>query len=174
MALVLSKPHHFARGEAHGRRQPYEDSDSADEFSLLDKTALLFRMLLAGPPEACCATSLLWGVCQNKGAATLGQLEMQSIAQVLYFIPSMRKIMLEVPPDPAEEFSLLDETALLFRMLLAGGPEACQATNLLRALRQNKGAAALGLLETHEQRSGENSDIEVISTNHFNSSCFFH
>lgn len=69
--------------------------------------------------------------------------------------------MLEVPPDPADEFSLLDETALLFRMLLAGGPEACQATNLLRALRQNKGAAALGLLETHEQRSGENSDIEV-------------
>ena len=71
--------------------------------------------------------------------------------------------MLEVPPDPADEFSLLDETALLFRMLLAGGPEACQATNLLRALRQNKGAAALGLLETHEQRSGENSDIEVIT-----------
>ena len=83
--------------------------------------------------------------------------------QVLYFIPGMRRIMLEVPPDPADEFSLLDETALLFRMLLAGGPEACQATNLLRALRQNKGAAALGLLETHEQRSGENSDIEVIA-----------
>jgi len=86
----------------------------------------------------------------------------------------MRKIMLEVPPDPAEEFSLLDETALLFRMLLAGGPEACQATNLLRALRQNKGAAALGLLETHEQRSGENSDIEVHFANHFKFSCFFH
>lgn len=50
---------------------------------------------------------------------------------------------------------------LLFRMLLAGGPAACQATNLLRALRQNKGAAALGLLETHSQRSGENTDIEV-------------
>ncbi|CAL5225176.1 g7957 [Coccomyxa viridis] len=84
-----------------------------------------------------------------------------ALLQVLYFIPGMRRIMLEVPPDPADEFSLLDETALLFRMLLAGGPEACQATNLLRALRQNKGAAALGLLETHEQRSGENSDIEV-------------
>lgn len=82
-------------------------------------------------------------------------------AQVLYFIPDMRKILLEVQPDPSEEFSLLDETALLFRMLLAGGPEACQATNLLRALRQNKGAAALGLLETHEQRSGENTDIEA-------------
>lgn len=72
--------------------------------------------------------------------------------------------MLEVPPDASEEFSLLDETALLFRMLLAGGPEACQATNLLRALRQNKGAAALGLLETHEQRSGENTDIEASPT----------
>ena len=72
--------------------------------------------------------------------------------------------MLEVQPDAAEEFSLLDETALLFRMLLAGGPEACQATNLLRALRQNKGAAALGLLETHEQRSGENTDIEASLT----------
>ena len=72
--------------------------------------------------------------------------------------------MLEVQPDAAEEFSLLDETALLFRMLLAGGPEACQATNLLRALRQNRGAAALGLLETHEQRSGENTDIEASAT----------
>ena len=86
-------------------------------------------------------------------------------SQVLYFIPGMRRILLEVPPDPADEFSLLDEAALLFRMLLAGGPEACQATNLLRALRQNKGAAALGLLETHEQRSGENSDIEVRFSN---------
>ncbi len=75
--------------------------------------------------------------------------------------------MLAVRPDPKEEFSLLDEMTLLFRMLLAGGPAACQATNLLRALRQNKGAAALGLLETHSQRSGENSDIEVGCTSFF-------
>jgi hypothetical protein len=80
---------------------------------------------------------------------------------VLYFIPELRSAMLAVRPEPGEEFSLLDEVTLLFRMLLAGGPAACQATNLLRALRQNKGAAALGLLETHSQRSGENSDIEV-------------
>ena len=36
-----------------------------------------------------------------------------------------------------------------------------QATNLLRALRQNRGAAALGLLESDSQRSGVNTDIEV-------------
>lgn len=77
--------------------------------------------------------------------------------------------MLAVRPEPGEEFSLLDEVTLLFRMLLAGGPAACQATNLLRALRQNKGAAALGLLETHSQRSGENSDIEVSRC----ADCFF-
>ncbi|CAL8467279.1 g6816 [Coccomyxa elongata] len=84
-----------------------------------------------------------------------------SLLQVLYFIPELRAAMLAVRPDPGEEFSLADEVTLLFRMLLAGGPAACQATNLLRALRQNKGAAALGLLETHSQRSGENTDIEV-------------
>lgn len=86
-----------------------------------------------------------------------------AILQVLYFIPELRAALLAVRPDPDEEFSLLDETTLLFRMLLAGGPAACQATNLLRALRQNRGAAALGLLETHSQRSGENTDIEVSS-----------
>ena len=93
---------------------------------------------------------------------------------MLYFIPGMRRIMLEVSPDPGDEFSLLDETALLFRMLLAGGPEACQATNLLRALRQNKGAAALGLLETHEQRSGENSDIEASTSPGARAFCVAH
>ena len=32
---------------------------------------------------------------------------------------------------------------------------ACRSVNLLRALRQNHQAAALGLLETHKQRSGQ-------------------
>lgn len=82
-------------------------------------------------------------------------------AQVLFFVPELRAALLGVVPDPDEEFSLLDEAALLFRMLAAGGPVACQATNLLRALRQNRGAAALGLLESHAQRSGVNSDIEA-------------
>jgi hypothetical protein len=82
--------------------------------------------------------------------------------QVLYFTPQLREAVLQVRPEPEEEFSLLDELTLLFRMLLAGGPVACLATNLLRALRQNRGAAALGLLETHSQRSGENTDIEVV------------
>ena len=31
----------------------------------------------------------------------------------------------------------------------------CRAANLLRTLRQNRQAAALGLLETHKQRSGQ-------------------
>ena len=43
-------------------------------------------------------------------------------------MPELRAALLTVRPDPAEEFSLLDEAALLFRMLFAGGPAACQAT----------------------------------------------
>lgn len=87
------------------------------------------------------------------------------LPQVLYFIPELREAILALRPEPEEEFSMLDELTLLFRMLTVGGPAACLATNLLRALRQNRGAAALGLLEIHSQRSGENSDIEVRKAN---------
>jgi hypothetical protein len=80
---------------------------------------------------------------------------------VLYFTPELRAALLAVRPKAEEEFSLLDEAGLLFRMLLLGGPAACQAANLLRALRQNRGAAALGLLESDAQRSGVNTDIEA-------------
>lgn len=80
---------------------------------------------------------------------------------MLFFVPELRAALLSVAPDPNEEFSLLDEASLLFRMLAAGGPAACQASNLLRALRQSRGAAALGLLESHAQRSGVSSDIEA-------------
>ena len=44
----------------------------------------------------------------------------------MYFVPELRAALLAVAPDPGEEFSVLDEAALLFRMLLAGGPGACQ------------------------------------------------
>ena len=74
--------------------------------------------------------------------------------QVLYFIPPLRAAFLAAVPDPSAPYSLADELGLLFRMLRTGGP-ACRAANLLRALRQNRQAAALGLLETHKQRSGQ-------------------
>ncbi|KAK9843491.1 hypothetical protein WJX81_005692 [Elliptochloris bilobata] len=87
-----------------------------------------------------------------------------SLLQVLYFMPAMRAAFLGAVPDPDAPYSLADELGLLFRMLAAGGPAACRAANLLRALRQNRQAAALGLLETHKQRSGQGSDIEVETT----------
>jgi PAB-dependent poly(A)-specific ribonuclease subunit 2 len=39
------------------------------------------------------------------------------------------------------------ELMFLFRMLAAAGGTPCQASNLLRALKQNREAAALGLLD---------------------------
>ncbi len=60
--------------------------------------------------------------------------------------------MLENPPDSANEVCLLNERALPLRMLLAGGPEACQVTDLLHALLRNKGAAALGQSEMQTLR----------------------
>ena len=81
--------------------------------------------------------------------------------QVLYFIPGMRASLLAAMPDPEREFSLLDELALLFRMLASESGHACQATNLLRALRQSREATGLGLLEGHAQKGAHGADIEV-------------
>ena len=83
--------------------------------------------------------------------------------QVMYFLPQMREYFLQAVPDAAKEFSLLDELALLFRMLASESGHACQATNLLRALRQAREAGGLGLLEGHASGGQSGTDIEVYS-----------
>ncbi|KAK9796711.1 hypothetical protein WJX73_008700 [Symbiochloris irregularis] len=84
-----------------------------------------------------------------------------SLLQVLYFIPAMRQALLTTIPDANTEFSLVDELALLVRMLSTARGGAVAASNVLRALRQSRQAAALGLLEGHAQASHGNTDIEV-------------
>lgn len=84
--------------------------------------------------------------------------------QVLYFMPQIRAYFLEAVPDASKEFSLSDELALLFRMLASESGHACQATNLLRALRQSREATALGLLEGHAQKGAPGADVEVLSS----------
>ncbi len=81
--------------------------------------------------------------------------------KVLYFMPRLRSCFLGVTPDANLEFSLLDELALCFRMLASEAGHACQATNLLRALRQSREATGLGLLEGHHQQGSRPVDIEV-------------
>ncbi|KAL4859552.1 PAN2-PAN3 deadenylation complex catalytic subunit pan2 [Chlorella vulgaris] len=80
---------------------------------------------------------------------------------VLFFTPATRDALLQHVPDPAAELSLTCEMSFLFRMLAtAASGTVCQAANLLRALRQNKEAAGLGLLEGVKGERGA-SDIEV-------------
>ena len=81
--------------------------------------------------------------------------------QVLYFIPEIREALLGTVPDADTEFSLVDEAALLVRMLGAAKGGAVAASNVLRALRQSRQAAALGLLEGHAHLSHGGVDIEV-------------
>lgn len=83
---------------------------------------------------------------------------------MLYFIPQLRSYFLGIVPDASLEFSLLDELALCFRMLASESGHACQATNLLRALRQSREATGLGLLEGHAQQGARAADIEVGNT----------
>lgn len=74
---------------------------------------------------------------------------------MLYFTPAFRAAILQHKPEPALEFCLTCELLFLFKMLLsAAGGLPCQALNLLRALRQNREAAALGLLEGTVAASG--------------------
>ena len=80
---------------------------------------------------------------------------------MLYFIPQLRAYFLSTVPDANLEFSLLDELALCFRMLASESGHACQATNLLKALRQSREATGLGLLEGHAQKGARAADIEV-------------
>ncbi|KAA6420071.1 MAG: PAB-dependent poly(A)-specific ribonuclease subunit 2, partial [Trebouxia sp. A1-2] len=82
-----------------------------------------------------------------------------SLVQVLFFVPAVRKAMLSIIPEPEKEFSLSCEMSLLFRMLYTARGSVCQASNLFRALRQNKEAAALGLLEGHAQQGPRDKDI---------------
>jgi hypothetical protein len=70
------------------------------------------------------------------------------LLQVLYFTPAFRAAILQHKPEIALEYCLTCELMFLFKMLMsAAGGLPCQALNLLRALRQNREAAALGLLE---------------------------
>lgn len=55
----------------------------------------------------------------------------------------------------------MDEAGLLVRMLSTAKGGAVAASNVLRALRQSRQAAALGLLEGHAQLSHGSVDIEV-------------
>eukprot|EP00208_Stichococcus_sp_RCC1054_P007145 CAMPEP_0206139688 /NCGR_PEP_ID=MMETSP1473-20131121/7013_1 /ASSEMBLY_ACC=CAM_ASM_001109 /TAXON_ID=1461547 /ORGANISM="Stichococcus sp, Strain RCC1054" /LENGTH=1376 /DNA_ID=CAMNT_0053533577 /DNA_START=121 /DNA_END=4251 /DNA_ORIENTATION=- len=81
--------------------------------------------------------------------------------QILYFIPALRETMMRHVAEPDKEFCLSCELGFLFRMLFAAKGAACQATNLLRALRQNREAGALGLLEGQAQRSSALGDVLV-------------
>ena len=83
-----------------------------------------------------------------------------ALLHVLFFCRPMRDLAMTHAPNPDAEFSLMGELSLLFRMLATAGGAVCAAANLLRALRQNKEALALGLLEGVRGERGS-MDIEV-------------
>ena len=84
-----------------------------------------------------------------------------AVVAALFYVPPLASALAASPPDVGAEFSLLDECGALFRMLAAAPRGACQASNLLRALRASREAAALGLVEGHAQRAAGGADIEV-------------
>ncbi|GMH37026.1 hypothetical protein BSKO_04899 [Bryopsis sp. KO-2023] len=86
-----------------------------------------------------------------------------SLLQVLYFQPEMRRALLERQPDASQEINLLDEMGFLFRMLADAPSTPCQASNLLRALHHVQEAGALGLLDGDSARK-EMSQAEKISS----------
>lgn len=67
--------------------------------------------------------------------------------QALYFQPDFRDNVLRHKANPDNEASLLDELRFLFQMLLESRGIPCQASNLLRVLRNLPEAATVGLLE---------------------------
>lgn len=83
---------------------------------------------------------------------------MNPLIQVLYFCRPLRDYAVGYTPDPEDEFSLLGEMSFLFQMLATADGEVCQASNLLRALRQTPEAVALGLLEGVK---GERGAIDI-------------
>ena len=72
-----------------------------------------------------------------------------ALLQVLFFLPNLARPLLELRPSPKRISCLTDELSFLMHMLArapAGIP--CQAANFLAALRQNREAIGLGLLES--------------------------
>ena len=88
------------------------------------------------------------------------------LLQVLFFNFPLCHALLQNKPARQQEFSLTDELSFLMHMLktaqLTGVP--CQAQNLLRALRQIKEAAALGLLEV----AAGTVDMEIETNKDYN------
>ena len=77
-----------------------------------------------------------------------------ALVQALFYgSPWLAAALARSRPDAGSEFSLLDECGAIFRALPAAPRGACQASNLLRALRASREAVALGLVEAHAQRS---------------------
>ena len=77
-----------------------------------------------------------------------------ALVQALFYgSPWLAAALARSRPDARAEFSLLDECGAIFRALPAAPRGACQASNLLRALRASREAVALGLVEAHAQRS---------------------
>ena len=89
--------------------------------------------------EACCSIASWYWLCAVsctspcKSAVTVVFMLNRSSAQVLFFIPAIRKAMLSITPDPEKEFSLSCEMSLLFRMLYTARGNVCQASNLFRS-----------------------------------------
>jgi PAB-dependent poly(A)-specific ribonuclease subunit 2 len=67
------------------------------------------------------------------------------LAQVLYFIPALKVAVSQ--HVCLREFCLTCELAFIMHMLDLAEGATCQASNLLRALRQLREAVALGLVE---------------------------